>query len=517
MHVDVTCAVKRGPDGAQPQGELTTGKLPIIAHESPRLAPQDVERVEALADELRRQRPALILPGDRAHLADGVLDDAPSLHLEDLSAIAEPAVGFDTTYIQDRARLRATDGDVVAIARPPAPGYEEYCAEMLGLGSPAWISSSAGESTRHLASLCWTDRKMRRALTHAVRADGLRYIHPFMGGREVWELAALLQDATRRPVKVIAPPPGVTTWANDKVAFSETVARLFGERLVPVTRSACNLALLSHRVRELASRSQAIGLKVPDAAGGLGNLVVDASRYRGRSLRSIRRSLRRQLSRIGWRPGRELMVDRWEVDAVAAPSAQLWIPHDPEQTPVIEGLFEQVLAGPTPAFVGVRPATLPAAQRREIGDRCALLGLLFQRLGYVGRCSFDMILAGRDLRSARLEFIECNGRWGGTSLPMTLMNRLLGDWQRRPFVVHCAYVHGVERLGFDVLLRCFERELFDARTGRGRLILFNPARLRARSGVEVVALGDSDEEAAHLAEIEVPRRLRALVRATGAG
>ena len=65
--------------------------------------------------------------------------------------------------------------------------------------------------------------------------------------------------------------------------------------------------------------------------------------------------------------------------------------------------------------------------------RSWLLAVLFQRLGYVGRCSFDLLVVGESLATARAEFLECNGRWGGTSGPMMLMNRLFGDWATRPY------------------------------------------------------------------------------------
>ena len=44
----------------------------------------------------------------------------------------------------------------------------------------------------------------------------------------------------------------------------------------------------------------------------------------------------------------------------------------------------------------------------------------------------DAILIGESLADARLHWIECNGRWGGVSIPMTLANRLTGDWARHP-------------------------------------------------------------------------------------
>src|SRR5690606_34224305 len=71
----------------------------------------------------------------------------------------------------------------------------------------------------------------------------------------------------------------------------------------------------------------------------------------------------------------------------------------------------------------------------RIAREAVLLASLFQQLGYFGRCSFDTILVGPDPATAEVHWAECNGRGGGTSIPMTLVNRLTGDWAETPLAV----------------------------------------------------------------------------------
>ena len=80
------------------------------------------------------------------------------------------------------------------------------------------------------------------------------------------------------------------------------------------------------------------------------------------------------------------------------------------------------------------PSQLPHTLQRRIGAAGLLLGRLFQLLNYVWRCSFDTILCGSNFSNATIKFTECNGRWGGTSTPMSFMNRLFGDYRRQPYV-----------------------------------------------------------------------------------
>ncbi len=111
------------------------------------------------------------------------------------------------------------------------------------------------------------------------------------------------------------------------------------------------------------------------------------------------------------------------------PSVHLWVPTTSQGLPIVEGIFDQVTVGETAVFSGAEPSRVPARWQQRLAQEAAWLGLLFQRLGYYGRCSFDSILVGRNYERATLHWVECNGRWGGVSIPMTLANRLLGDWR----------------------------------------------------------------------------------------
>ena len=118
-----------------------------------------------------------------------------------------------------------------------------------------------------------------------------------------------------------------------------------------------------------------------------------------------------------------------------SPSVQLWIPGRDAGAPVVEAIFDQSLRSLEGEFVGAVPSGLPEAWQLRLATEAALLGCLLQELGYFGRCSLDAVLVGEDLASCALHWVECNARWGGTSIPLTLVNRLVGDARRAPFVI----------------------------------------------------------------------------------
>jgi hypothetical protein len=102
-----------------------------------------------------------------------------------------------------------------------------------------------------------------------------------------------------------------------------------------------------------------------------------------------------------------------------------------------------------------------------------------------------------------------------SALPMTLMNRLFGDWTTRPYAVREWRASGLSGVTCVDLLAHFEDDLYDCRSGRGRLIFFNPGYLAAASRANVIALGETQQEAERLIQT-VPARLRELsMRAAG--
>jgi hypothetical protein len=337
-----------------------------------------------------------------------------------------------------------------------------------------------------------------------------------MGNAPVWELAAQLTEASRRPVRVIGPPPAVCAWANDKLAFAHTVTRLLGPSFVPKTRRAANLTMLARLASDLSEGTRRLAIKTPESAGGMGNYVVESDRVRGRSLTAVRRILKRLLRNVSWEKTSEVLIGSWETNVLAAPSAQLWLPPRADGPPIVEGLFMQSIEGERGTFSGTEPAELDTALSNDMARWSWLLGALFQRLGYVGRCSFDMLLVGRSLANCRVKFIECNGRWGGTSLPMTLMNRLFGDWTKRPFRTREHFHEGLTCLRFDEILEQFADRLFDARTGRGELILFTPTRMEQAGTLSVLALGERAGEAQDRVAAVLASRLGPLVESATA-
>jgi hypothetical protein len=71
-------------------------------------------------------------------------------------------------------------------------------------------------------------------------------------------------------------------------------------------------------------------------------------------------------------------------------------------------------------------------------------------------------------------------------------------------------IPGLERLRFEDLLGGLDDLLYDVRTGRGRMIIYNPRHLRAGT-IDVIALGRSWAEARRWLADEAPKRLEALV------
>lgn len=428
--------------------------------------------------------------------------DCPALHLDDVSDIPFLVDIAGVEEYQHRARLRCGDGDLFATVTAQTPGYERYCREWLGLGSPTHLRSHPTTNALAVASGCRHREPLGRLIDIARTAGGLE-IHPYMGIDAVWTLAELVADAAQVRVSVLGPAPPVTWIANDKALFAEVVEATLGPGWLPEAVTVTDPGEMTAQLRALGRRHRRVGLKRTRCASAMGNKVYQSPTVLAGNKQAVQGEVERFLQRTEWVPGEEVVVVAWE-EAVASPSTQLWIP--PNGPPRLDGIYEQILRGPEQVFVGSRPSTLPAGVNEGLASAARQVAGSLQQLGYVGRCSFDHLVLGDPHGAFTLRFTECNGRWGGTSAPMHLIDRVLGG-PRPPYRAQDISSPGLVGVSFEDLLARFGPRLYDRRRGTGRYLLFNVGPLQRFGKLAVIALGGSQQEADEALEVDLPKHL----------
>jgi hypothetical protein len=322
----------------------------------------------------------------------------------------------------------------------------------------------------------------------------------------VWELAARVRDESGKSATVIGPPPPVTELANDKAIISEIVGDVLGPDWLVDTRMSIDPKSLAGHLLELADTHRLIGLKRARCASGMGNLIFESSALGKRPVSAVEAEVHAFLKRTQWDGKETVLAVGWEETNIS-PSTQLWIPPAEIGSPKLEGIYEQILSPGTSVFMGSRPSTLPPQLNQRIGDASLALAAAFQELGYVGRCSFDLLAVGDPENDCRVRFVECNGRWGGTSIPMSLVDRLMGS-PRPPYRAQ-DFVHAdLVGVAFTEILERVGDSLYDPTTGRGRFIFYNVGPLAGSGKIDVIAIGKTQEEAETALEEELPALLR---------
>jgi len=490
--------------------------LPVVPHFQTQLESRDLLRVRELAKSLRHVHPALIADRGFDDLCVRSLTEGRALVFDDISGTMLAERHRETVVLQERAVLRATTGDVVVACSPTQPAFQDYCREILRLGEVEWLHPRETRNPMRVAVSAWTDRTVRRRLVHLLREGRLQHLHPYMADAQAWTLARLLRSSARRPLSVIGPPPGLCRLVNDKAWFARAVRGLFGPKYLPRTFVVYNVGAMAQIAGRLAKTANSIVIKLPGSSGGAGNVRLDTTEFLGRDVGAIRAILRERLPVGDWAMPRRMVISCWTSDVLCTPSVQLWIPPADDGEPVIEGVFEQLIDDPTMKFRGSRALSVPRPVMEDLVGRTHLLGLLFQQLGYVGRCSFDLILVGPDLDSCRLEFIECNGRWGGTSIPMTLMNRLIGDWASRPYATRCYRGPDITQIRPPDLLRALGDSLFDPLGEQGGVVLMDVAGVGTTGRLDVLAVGKTWADVDRHLDSEVPGMIESLASTIGA-
>ena len=475
--------------------------LPIVAHFDVTFDAEERERLCRLARRLRVDEPALSTSAAFGPSVSPGLGPWPSLVIEDHSWITlfEKTGDFAYTY---RALLLAGDGDLVVIAQPRCRGFEDYCRRVLRLGDVDILTPTASAKPLALAQSCARDPALvRRVADLARRSRGLNVV-PYMGTGGAWALARDIAEIAQVPLRVAAPAPRLTRRVNDKTWFAARVGEVLGAKAAPLSKAAYNLAALAGQAAFLGRQYRCIAVKIPDSASSAGNIILQSRDLRRMTLRQLRDTAESSLRRVGWRGAFPLMVTAWEEPILASPSAQVWVPDQEDGLPIVEGLFDQMVIGSVQEFGGATPSALPEPWCRRLAQEAVRLAYLFQELGYFGRCSFDAIIVGEDFASAKLHWVECNGRWGGVSIPMTLANRLVGDWTMRPpVVIDRANMSGAPK-SFDEILVELDADLFKPGLRDTGAVILSPSRLEAGSGYEIMVLGKSVTAAkAHAEEL----------------
>jgi hypothetical protein len=426
----------------------------------------------------------------------------PTLQLDDVSGIPFLADIAGVEEYQHRGRLRAGDHDVYVTVTPEADGYEPYCRDTLRMGAPEHLVADPIGPPIAVARACTAGATHTRLVEIARGAAGMT-LHPYMGIEDVWELAAMISVDSRAPVRLIAPPPPVTWIANDKALFDELVARVLGREALVETRISRDAGGIEADLLMLAERHDRVGLKRTRCASAMGNAVF-ASRdvHSDRDAASL---VQEFLQRTEWPEGEEVLAVAW-LDTDLSPSTQLWIPPSGFGEPRLDGIYEQILIGEERVFVGSRPSTLPAAVNEELGTAGLMVAAALQELGYVGRCSFDHLVTGDPDGEFQVVFTECNGRWGGTSTPMSLLDRLLGG--PRP-AYRAQDVVFPELIGASLpdLVELVGDLMFRAESGQGRFIFYNLGPLHDHGKFDVISIG-ADQDDAERGVLEIlPKRL----------
>lgn len=469
--------------------------LHIRARAHPAISSEDICRIDALASEIRARSPRI---DDVQTFGPDVVKgcgDGPALWFGDTAEI--PLMGRNSVKRFDyRLGWLAADGDIIVIGGASCEAFETYQRASLKAPGLTYLNVDPKSKQPRISTLamCLSDPEVYARLVAALNdATGVTLHAHLITGR-AWALASRLSQDLGTRIHVAGPPPTLSQLANNKLWFGQVAQRLLGVGATPEKRAAYSASALTRYVADLARKHAQLVIKVPDSAGSAGNFVLAARDVRGLALRQLRDRLLNNLQLAGCENRFPMLVEVWDANVVASPSVQTWIPRTAEGMPVIEGIFEQILSGDRAAFAGAAPADPPKHIKSALCRDALRLAILFQRLGYFGRCSFDTVVTGENGTADRIHWIECNGRWGGVSVPMTLVNRLMTKGPSPHYVIVQSDTGGTPPLPFSKALLDFSDLALspDLQTG---VLFLSPNLIEAGLGTHFLAFGRDHNQA----------------------
>lgn len=488
--------------------DCSGGGIPIIQRHSTRLTAAERDLCRRVAQTVLAQGSFLKERHYFGSRVDACASPRPYIFFGDPAEI--PLLDRSTNdALEYRLSLLAGDGDLVVLGCERNPGFEAYSTDVLGLGQCRYLRVAGPRTAEGLRIpthvRCLEDDAAFAALAGFVRKAGGATLVPHMSTSRIWALARKLVLDTGHPVHVAGSPPAVTRYANDKLCFSGLVRALFGPYGGMTELAAHGMSALVARVHAMARDCDKLVLKLPSSAGSAGNFPLYSEDVAGMRPRALGTYLRALITRVVDPPQFPMVVQVWEKKVLSSPSVQLWIPAPEDGDPVIEGVFEQALTGAEGRFAGAQPWRGADGRLADLCREGMMLGLAMQGMGYFGRCSFDAVLSGDWMDSAALHWVECNGRWGGVSVPMSVLNRLFGGSSLPPYTIFHGYGQGGGVASFAEGLDRLDDLLW--RPGRRDGVIFDtPSGFVPGQGYHFISLGDTMQASRDQAE-ELKRRL----------
>jgi len=399
-------------------------------------------------------------------------------------------------WYQLRSRTRAGEGDFFAATKEELKDYEAYNQKYLKLGNPQFLFvGGSDEDAFYITKGVSNNKSVFSELSEIAKKGGLGMIHPYMGVYAAWELAANLSKGSPEPIKVLSPPPPMTNFANNKSKFTALVIDLLGEENVTKSLSSAEPKQIAKNLKKLSKDYKELALKIATYTSGMGNALFSGEKVAAMKDDEVLRLVEDYLVTHEWDKKESVLAVEWKHDVLQSPSTQTWIPPKEDGLPIIEGVYEQFLIGPKRVFEGSSPSILGKDLQEKMARNSFLIAMVFQEMGYIGRCSFDLIISGKKFETSIDSFVECNGRWGGTSIPMSLVNRIFGDYRKIKYRATDYIDNRLKGLNFTQLMEIFKDDLYDRETGKGRFVFYNPGCLTDYGKFDVISIGASREEA----------------------
>ncbi len=398
-----------------------------------------------------------------------------------------PLIGYKKGHqLEYRMGYLASEGDLIVVCGSDCPSFEQYQRNILKLASLEYLRLGASMMSS-APGYCLRNKSAYDTLCRYVRRNHGATFVSYLTTQATWALASRLANETQYQVFIAGPPGGLSDCANNKLWFAKSVERSLGVQAIPPKRTANGAAVLVRQVMELAKKWPKLVLKVPNSAGSAGNYVIHTKDVKGLGALAVSTYLRARLRHLGW-PGRfPLAVEVWDENVLTSPSVQLWIPHQEHGDPMVEGVFEQKLVGEEGAYFGASQAKLPSSVDGALCAQAFKLGLLFQRLGYYGRCSFDAVLYGPNIEHSKIHWIECNARWGGVSIPMSLIKRR--NFSACYTITQAGGLQNPKRRFEDTLIEFDDVVL--PNNGEQGIVFLNPNGVLDGTGCQFLALGQT--------------------------
>lgn len=363
----------------------------------------------------------------------------------------------------------ADKNDILITRKPVNIYFEKYISKKVGYSLPTIITLRHNYNSKSFYESIINDKKTILEIINLVKNNSdNQTIHPYLYNNSIKQIGDILISCSGKNINYESPPSLLKQKLKQKIYFKTLVKNILGDNKTPPFYIAENIEAFIKIIKQLESKKSMAMLKLPFKIGSQNNYKINIKN--SKKIINVIKKIN-DLIDNGTNYFKEpLLIEKFIESAKCFPTVQLFIKG--EGRIKLIRICNQIIDFNWRCIGSNYPVNLKYELKEKIIEDSLKLARYISTTGYKGNCNFDLIV-----KNNSYYFLECNPRWGSTSYPSLLMQKLFPD-NKNYYYAEELYSPELKNLSVALLLKKSDTYLYDKLNNDEGIIIYNISKLQ---------------------------------------